>query len=87
MASFAEILAKKPKVQTRQALMVLGLQNEFISPTGHLPVDTTSGFLDRIHSLIPKFRELDGSIIWVQALYEADRLTSASNTREGEGDA
>lgn len=87
MASFAEILAKKPKVQTRQALMVLGLQNDFISPTGHLPVDTTSGFLDRIHSLIPKFRELNGSIIWVQALYEADRLTSDSNTREGEGDA
>ncbi|KAJ4399261.1 hypothetical protein N0V91_009541 [Didymella pomorum] len=87
MASFAEILAKKPKVQTRQALIVLGLQNEFISPTGHLPVDTTSGFLNRIHSLIPKFRELNGSIIWVQALYEADRLTSSSNTREGEGDA
>ncbi|KAF3038397.1 hypothetical protein E8E11_004086 [Didymella keratinophila] len=87
MASFAEILAKKPKVQTRQALMVLGLQNEFISPTGHLPIDTTSGFLDRIHSLISKFRDLNGNIIWVQALYEADRLTSASNTREGEGDA
>jgi nicotinamidase-related amidase/glutathione S-transferase/alkylated DNA repair dioxygenase AlkB len=87
MASFAEILAKKPKVQTRQALMVLGLQNEFIASTGHLPVDTTSGFLDRIHSLIPKFRELNGNIIWVQALYEADRLTSTSNTREGEGDA
>lgn len=87
MASFAEILAKTPKVQTRQALMVIGLQNEFIAPTGHLPVDTTSGFLDRIHSLILKFRELNGNIIWVRSLYEADRLTSTSNTREGEGDA
>lgn len=85
MASFAEILAKKPKVQTRQALMVIGLQNEFISPTGHLPVDTSSGFLDRIYSLIPKFRNLNGNIIWVQTLYEADRLANTSST--GEGDA
>lgn len=87
MASFAEILAKKPKVETRQALMLLGLQNEFLAPNGHLPVDITSGFLDRVHSLILKFRELNGSIIWVQSLYEADRITSTSNTREGEGDA
>ena len=85
MASFAEILAKQPKVQTRQALMVIGLQNEFITPTGHLPADTTSGFLDRIHTLIPKFRELNGNIIWVQTLYEADRLANTSFT--GEGDA
>ncbi|KAJ8110430.1 hypothetical protein OPT61_g6724 [Boeremia exigua] len=85
MASFAEILAKKPKVQTRQALMVIGLQNEFIDPAGHLPVDTTSGFLDRIHSLISRFRKLNGNIIWVQTIYEADRLANTSST--GEGDA
>ncbi|KAH6633311.1 hypothetical protein C7974DRAFT_392504 [Boeremia exigua] len=85
MASFAEILAKKPKVQTRQALMVIGLQNDFITSAGHLPVDTTSGFLDRIHSLIPRLRELNGNIIWVQTLYEADRLANTSST--GEGDA
>ncbi|KAF9700779.1 hypothetical protein EKO04_001580 [Ascochyta lentis] len=65
--------------------MVIGLQNDFITPTGHLPVDTTSGFLDRIHELIPKFRELNGHIIWVQTLYEADRLANTSST--GEGDA
>ncbi|KAJ4983907.1 isochorismatase family protein family [Stagonosporopsis vannaccii] len=85
MASFAEILAKKPKVQTRQALMVIGLQNEFISPTGHLPVDTASGFLEHIYSLVSKFRDLNGNIIWVQSLYEADRLANTSST--GEGDA
>ena len=85
MASFAEILAKKPKVQTRQALMVIGLQNDFITPTGHLPVNDTSGFLDRIDPLISKFRELNGNIIWVQTVYEADRLANTSST--GEGDA
>ncbi|KAG9203731.1 hypothetical protein G6514_002344 [Epicoccum nigrum] len=85
MASFAEILAKKPKVQTRQALMVIGLQNDFITPTGHLPVNDTSGFLDRIYPLINKFRELNGNIIWVQTVYEADRLANTSST--GEGDA
>ena len=85
MASFAEILAKKPKVQTRQALVIIGLQNDFVTATGHLPIDTTSGFLDRIHTLIPKFRELNGNIIWVQSLYEADRLANTSSA--GEGDA
>ena len=85
MASFAEILAKQPKIKTRQALMIIGLQNDFIAPNGHLPVDTTSGFLDRIHSLIPKFRELNGHIIWVQTQYKADRLANTSST--GEGDA
>ncbi|KAF1352728.1 hypothetical protein EJ07DRAFT_66071, partial [Lizonia empirigonia] len=85
MASFAEILAKQPKVKTRQALMIIGLQNDFIAPSGYLPVATTSGFLDNIHALVPKFRELDGHIIWVQTLYEADRLANTSST--GEGDA
>ena len=85
MASFAEILAKKPKVQTRQALMVIGLQNDFVTPNGHLPVNDTSGFLDRIDPLISKFRELNGNIIWVQTVYEADRLANTSST--GEGDA
>lgn len=85
MASFAEILAKKPKVQTRQALMVIGLQNDFIKPTGHLPVDSSTGFLDNISSLTSKFRGLDGNIIWVQTLFEADRLANTSST--GEGDA
>ncbi|KAJ4350573.1 hypothetical protein N0V95_004622 [Ascochyta clinopodiicola] len=85
MASFAEILAKQPKVKTRQALMIIGLQNDFITPTGHLPVDTSSGFLDRINALVPKFRELNGHVIWVQTLYEADRLANTSST--GEGDA
>lgn len=85
MASFAEILAKQPKVKTRQALMIIGLQNDFIAPSGYLPVATTSGFLDNIQALVPKFRELDGHIIWVQTLYEADRLANTSST--GEGDA
>lgn len=65
--------------------MVMGLQNDFIASTGHLPVDTASGFLNNIHTLIPKFRELNGTIIWVQTLYEADRLANTSST--GEGDA
>jgi nicotinamidase-related amidase/alkylated DNA repair dioxygenase AlkB len=86
MASFAELLAQnQPKIQTRQALMVIGLQNDFISPDGRLPVNTKTGFLDHIHTLIPKFRELNGHIIWVQTLYEADRLANTSST--GEGDA
>jgi nicotinamidase-related amidase/alkylated DNA repair dioxygenase AlkB len=85
MASFAELLAQNvPKIRTRQALMVIGLQNDFISPDGRLPVSTKTGFLDHIYTLIPKFRELNGNIIWVQTLYEADRLPNNSSTGEGD---
>ena len=85
-ASLMDLLSQnQPQVQTRQALLIIGLQNDFISPDGRLPVKTKNGFLDRIQSLIPKFRELDGHIVWVQTVYEADRIANDAST--GEGDA
>jgi nicotinamidase-related amidase/alkylated DNA repair dioxygenase AlkB len=85
-ASLMDLLSQnQPQVQTRQALLIIGLQNDFISPDGRLPVKTKNGFLDHIQSLIPKFRELDGHIVWVQTIYEADRIASDAST--GEGDA
>jgi nicotinamidase-related amidase/glutathione S-transferase/alkylated DNA repair dioxygenase AlkB len=85
-AALMDLLSQnQPQVQTRQALLIIGLQNDFISPDGRLPVKTKNGFLDRIQSLIPKFRELDGHIVWVQTIYEADRIANDAST--GEGDA
>ncbi|KAF2110720.1 hypothetical protein BDV96DRAFT_500583 [Lophiotrema nucula] len=79
------ISQNQPHFQTHQALLVIGLQNDFVSPDGKLTVDTSTGFLERIHAVIPKFRQLSANVIWIQTLYEADRLASDPTT--GEGDA
>ncbi|KAJ4359811.1 uncharacterized protein N0V89_000367 [Didymosphaeria variabile] len=86
MLSLLELVTQnQPHFQTHQALLVLGLQNDFILPDGKLPVNTRSGFLDRIHALIPTFRKQSSNIIWTKTLYETDRLASDPTT--GEGDA
>jgi nicotinamidase-related amidase len=70
----AEILAQpRPGVQTQQALVILGLQNDFISPDAKLPVSIESGFVDRIREIVPKFRDLVGDIIWVRSEFDAER--------------
>jgi len=79
------VAQNQPHFQTHQALLVLGMQNDFIQRDGRLPVSTKNGYLDRIQALIPKFRELNGNVIWVQTLYEANRIGKDANT--GEGDA
>jgi nicotinamidase-related amidase/alkylated DNA repair dioxygenase AlkB/glutathione S-transferase len=86
MSSLMDLVAQnQPQFQTHQALLVIGLQNDFVLPDGRLPVNLKKGFMERIQALIPKFRELNGNVIWVQTLYEADRIATDANT--GEGDA
>jgi nicotinamidase-related amidase/alkylated DNA repair dioxygenase AlkB len=86
MSSLADLLAQnQPRFQTHPALLVIGLQNDFIQPDGRLPVDTSNEFLDRINTLIPKFRQVSANVIWIQTVYEADRLANDPST--GEGDA
>ncbi|KAK8168035.1 hypothetical protein BKA80DRAFT_199522, partial [Phyllosticta citrichinensis] len=71
MSSIFELLAQnQPSFQTHQALIVIGLQNDFCSPTGKLPVSKPDGLLHRIRKIIPAFRDHAGSIIWVRT--EAD---------------
>jgi nicotinamidase-related amidase/alkylated DNA repair dioxygenase AlkB len=85
MLSLLELVSQnQPHFQTHQALLVLGLQNDFIQPDGKLPVSSRSGFLDRIHTLIPTFRQQSSNVIWIKTLYEADRL---EDPMAGEGDA
>ncbi|TKA59252.1 hypothetical protein B0A49_12400 [Cryomyces minteri] len=79
MSSLLDVLTQiQPQFKTRQALLILGLQNDFVAPTGKLPVGTGLGFLDRIKTIIPRFRET-GDIIWVRTVYEADRLVNITN--------
>lgn len=86
MLSLLELVTQnQPHFQTHQALLVLGLQNDFILPDGKLPVNTRNGFLERIHAIIPTFRKQSSNVIWTKTLYEADRLASDPTT--GEGDA
>jgi nicotinamidase-related amidase/glutathione S-transferase len=85
MSSLMDLVSQnQPRFQTHQALLVIGLQNDFIQPDGRLPVSTKSGYLERIQTLIPKFRELNGNVIWVQTLYEGDRIANDANTGEGD---
>ncbi|KAF2758518.1 hypothetical protein EJ05DRAFT_438577 [Pseudovirgaria hyperparasitica] len=82
--SFLDLLTQnQPSLQTRQALLVLGLQNDFISPSGRLPVDTSSGFVQRIQEMVPIFRENAGDIVWISTCYHEDRIV---NDPVGEGD-
>jgi nicotinamidase-related amidase len=51
------------KITTYQALVLLGLQEEFLSPGSPSSVNTTSGFLNKILTLIPKWRDRAGYVI------------------------
>jgi nicotinamidase-related amidase/alkylated DNA repair dioxygenase AlkB len=84
MASLLELLSQKqPQFQTHQALLILSLQNDFVSKSGRLPVTLPTGsgsdFLDRIKDLVPTFRESAGDIVWIKTLYRANRLVNDSS--------
>ncbi|KAF7188397.1 DNA oxidative demethylase ALKBH2 [Pseudocercospora fuligena] len=68
---FALLSQQNTNLQTRNGLIVLGLQNDFISRDGKLPVGDTR-FLDRLTDLVSDFRE-HGDIIWVRSQFEANR--------------
>ncbi|KAI9813660.1 MAG: hypothetical protein M1827_003731 [Pycnora praestabilis] len=72
-----------PQLETRRGLLILDLQNDFLSEDGNLPVNTSTGFVDNIKRLIPIFREA-GEIIWVRTEFEEERLV---NDEQGEGES
>ncbi|PVH99563.1 hypothetical protein DM02DRAFT_430654 [Periconia macrospinosa] len=79
MLSLLELVAQnQPQFQTHKALLILGLQNDFIQPDGKLPVNLRNGFLERIRTLVPAFREQHPNVIWVRTLYEANRLQDST---------
>jgi nicotinamidase-related amidase len=62
-----------PFVRTRQALLVLDLQNDFVSTGGLLPVETPPDFLEKILELVPAFRASGNNIIWIHSEFESSR--------------
>lgn len=83
MLSASQFAAGLPQLQTRQALLVLNLQNDFLSEDGKLPVSQPPDFVNRIEGLVPTFRQT-GNVIWVRTEFEAER---AVNDPDGEGES
>lgn len=76
MSSLLALLSQQsPSLRTRKGLILTGLQNDFLSPTGKLPVDTSTGFVERLKDLAIDFRD-HGGIIWVRSEFEATRHPS-----------
>ena len=56
---------------TKKALILIDLQNEFLSPDGNFPIPHTSELLENISQLVGHFREhcREAPIVWVRAEY------------------
>ena len=78
MASlFAALLSQQSSgLQTRSGLILTGLQHDFLSPDGKLPLLTTA-FTDKIRRLVPAFREHGGDVIWVKSHFQENRNVQA----------
>jgi nicotinamidase-related amidase/alkylated DNA repair dioxygenase AlkB len=64
--------ARGPFIQTRKALLLLDLQNDFVRPAGRLPVQNAQDFLDLIPALVQSFRR-SGDVVWVRTQFEEPR--------------
>jgi nicotinamidase-related amidase/alkylated DNA repair dioxygenase AlkB len=73
-ASLLAMLSQQaPNLPVRKGLLLTGLQHDFLSPDGKLPVSNlASGFLDRTISLVKQFRG-HGDIIWVRTEINASK--------------
>ena len=73
-ASFLAMLSQQaPNLPVRKGLLLTGLQHDFLSPDGKLPVSNlASGFLDRTISLVKQFQG-HGDIIWVRTEINASK--------------
>ncbi|EEP81245.1 predicted protein [Uncinocarpus reesii 1704] len=63
-----------PQISTRRALLVLDLQNDFVSPGGALLAPNAPTLIDRIPALAAHFRS-SGKVFWVQTTFQRPRDT------------
>jgi nicotinamidase-related amidase len=61
-----------PQLETRKALLILDLQNDFLQEDGNLFVHNTKEFLPKLPSLVAKFRE-KGDVFWTQTEFHEPR--------------
>lgn len=82
MSSLADLLTQqRPDIQTRKALLVLDLQNDF-TQDGRLPVTYPSG-LANLTSLCNAFREDGNHVVWLRTEYS--QLLQYDSTAETAG--
>ncbi|GAB7326706.1 hypothetical protein MBLNU13_g10661t1 [Cladosporium sp. NU13] len=75
-ALLALLSQQTPNLATRKALILTGLQHDFLSPDGKLPINNLdSGFLKRTKKLINEFRP-HGDVIWIRTEIDASRHPS-----------
>lgn len=67
-----------PFVRTRQALLAIDLQNDFISTGGRLPVETPSDFIENISNLAGHFRNSGNDVIWIRSIFESSRAVNSA---------
>ncbi|KAL2069423.1 hypothetical protein VTL71DRAFT_14102 [Oculimacula yallundae] len=60
-----------PLITCTSALVLIDVQNEFLSPQGNFPISDTIrlSLLTNLKTLITRFRASGGRVIWVQAIY------------------
>lgn len=61
-----------PAPTKTRALVIIDVQNEFMSPNGNFPVpeDCKQNLIKNLQTLVPQFRESGGHVIWVRAIYQ-----------------
>lgn len=67
-------LPNAPRLETRKALLIIDLQNDFLQEEGKLFVKNAKEFLPKLPSLITKFRE-EGEVFWVHTEFQETRPT------------
>ena len=68
-----------PKVDAQKALLLVDFQNDFVTPTGKLPVDNVYSFLPKLPTLVAKFRS-QGTIVWTRTEFKKARPAVSSKT-------
>jgi len=66
-------------LDTQKALLLVDLQNDFVSPTGKLAVANVDTFLSKLPSLVAKFRT-KGEVIWAGTEYRHPRSSISPDT-------
>jgi len=72
-------LPKGPQLRTKKALLLIDLQNDFVTPTGKLPVDNTAEFLSKLPVLTSKFRDT-GPVVWINTTFRQPQPTISLQT-------
>ncbi|KAL9624256.1 MAG: hypothetical protein Q9160_001503 [Pyrenula sp. 1 TL-2023] len=68
------LLSNAPQLETRRALLILDLQNDFVGTEGKLPIHNVPEFIPALAKLASRFRE-EGEVVWVQSEFDEPRPT------------